>query len=272
MMIGAANAKRVLDLLRKLDLYAEQKLKVGSGLTRENQAHFPLENVMKIRLAIDANRGILDQYLVDNADNLDRSDAQLIASWRFAIRTNFTVVRALKSGCILSGNDGKYYQVLGLNQPFEEVVHGRLPAFILTTLLPFGDKITYDGMVSTYPVFIGGGMRRNFNDEYSYARRHGQIITTLLPESAEPAPVKSAVPTACEHRSAVRSLADKADKLRGGGTRPLHSPALAMLRWSTALAASCLEDKPDVDHIRKQLGQISKAFKQIDRVIWEGQV
>lgn len=176
------------------------------------------------------------------------------------------MVRCLKAGAILVYQ--KHYQVLGWYDSVEDLLYGAtLPTMVETTLLPIGDKITYDGILLRFNIHFGSGSRKNLNEEYSYARRHGQILTSFNPV---PAPARPVPPTTSDHRPAVQAIQQAAEKLRGGGTRPLHSPALAMLRWSAQLAASSLEDAPDPQDIRKQLGQIRKAFTQIDRILYEG--
>ena len=43
------------------------------------------------------------------------------------------------------------YMVKGLNSPIDEVIlYNRLPYLAMTTLLPFKDKIIYDGILSSY--------------------------------------------------------------------------------------------------------------------------
>ena len=83
------------------------------------------------------------------------------------------------------------YGVLALSQPFEELIGPYLPVLTQTVLLPFKDMIVYDGLMSSYNISFGPGIRRNLNEDFKEAKaRHG--IVTSLPMSDEPLPAESA--------------------------------------------------------------------------------
>ena len=48
-----------------------------------------------------------------------------------------------------------------------------------TVLLPFGDRIIYDGIFHTYNVHAGPNMRRGINEQYSEIKAKKGIISTL---------------------------------------------------------------------------------------------
>ena len=82
------------------------------------------------------------------------------------------------------------YGVLALSQPFEELIGPYLPVLTQTVLLPFKGVIVYDGLMTSYNVSFGPGIRRNLAEDFKTAKdRHG--IVTSLPVSATPLPVKS---------------------------------------------------------------------------------
>ena len=77
------------------------------------------------------------------------------------------------------------YGVLALSQPFEDLIGPYLPVMTETVLLPFKDKIVYDGLMSSYRISFGPGIRRSLNESFKQAKlRHG--IVTTLPMSNEP--------------------------------------------------------------------------------------
>jgi hypothetical protein len=58
-----------------------------------------------------------------------------------------------------------------------------------SVLLPFKDKIVYDGLITSYHISFGPGIRRSLNESFKEAkRRHG--ILTSLPMSDEMLPQK----------------------------------------------------------------------------------
>lgn len=266
MTVDEKTARRIRDLLMALDRFADQELKMGLGLHTSNPKDVSAEAIFKLRKQLFGEREVIDRFVERNPARLGREDLELVGSWREAVRGEMFLVKSLKSGAILNYKE-TFYQVLGLYQPLEEVVGMRPPLLVEALLLPLGEQIISDGLISSYPIHLGGGIRKNLNESYARARRQGLVRTSLL---SQPVPVPVARVEANPHRETVREMAARADRLRGGATHPLHTPALAMLRWGTALAASCLEEHPDPQEIRKQLSQITKAFKQVDQILWEG--
>jgi hypothetical protein len=85
------------------------------------------------------------------------------------------------------------YGVLALSQPFEELVGPYLPVLTHTVLLPFKGMIVYDGLMTSYRISFGPGIRRSLNESFKEAKaRHG--IVTSLPMSKEPLPPKTPKP------------------------------------------------------------------------------
>jgi hypothetical protein len=80
--------------------------------------------------------------------------------------------------------------VLALSQPFKDLIGPYLPVLTQTVLLPFKGVIVYDGLMSSYNISFGPGIRRSLNESFKDAKaRHG--IITSLPMSHESLPVKA---------------------------------------------------------------------------------
>ena len=134
----------------------------------------------------------------------------------------FYVFRELKKYTVFLSTDKQpvAYGVLALSQPFEDLIGPHLPVLTQTVLLPFKDRIVYDGLMSSYNVSFGPGIRRNLNEDFKTAKdRHG--IVTSLPMSA--------TPTACEsaESQARPEAAVEGGKGRvAGGDRRADRPVL----------------------------------------------
>jgi len=77
------------------------------------------------------------------------------------------------------------YGVFPLSQPFEDLIGPHLPVLTQTVLLPFKGVIVYDGLMSSFNISFGPGIRRGLNESFKEAKaRHG--IITSLPMSNEP--------------------------------------------------------------------------------------
>jgi hypothetical protein len=69
-----------------------------------------------------------------------------------------------------------------------------LPVAVQAVLLPFDGKIIYDGLLNTYSVTFGSGIRRSLDIASRNAQEREGIITSLLPLTSPK-----------EERSAIRS-------------------------------------------------------------------
>ena len=107
------------------------------------------------------------------------------------------------------GSPKKAYGVLALADPFEELVGPYLPRLIHAVLLPFKDKIIYDGLLSGHNITFGGGVKRRLNEEYKEAKEAFGIITSL-PEGELP-PKKPKTQT----KTLVRLVKNRSDACQG---------------------------------------------------------
>ena len=83
--------------------------------------------------------------------------------------------------------------MLALASPFEEVVGPYLPVLVKGVLLPINGRIIYDGLLSTYRITFGPGIRRSLNADFKRAKDTYGIITSL-PEGSMPPVVKKKAP------------------------------------------------------------------------------
>ncbi len=69
-----------------------------------------------------------------------------------------------------------------------------LPVYIQTVLLPFGKRIIYDSLLTTYNVSFGPGIRRRLKEAYRNATEREGILTSLLPTApANPGELRSQI-------------------------------------------------------------------------------
>jgi hypothetical protein len=116
----------------------------------------------------------------------------IVRSWRHLVHGKFYVFRELARFTVFLTTTAPpiAYGVLALSQPFEELIGPYLPILTQTVLLPFKGVIVYDGLMSSYNISFGPGIRRNLNQDFKEAKaRHG--IVTSLAMSDEPLPVKA---------------------------------------------------------------------------------
>src|SRR6516164_230255 len=146
----------------------------------------PPEVRLKVRNAFLQHIDLLQAFVDENPAHLTNDELDIVRSWQHLLHGKFYVFRQLKKYMVfLSMPDPAIaYGVLALWQPFEELVGPYLPVLAETVLLPFKGMIVYDGLMSSYRISFGPGIRRSLNESFKEAKaRHG--IVTSLPMSKE---------------------------------------------------------------------------------------
>jgi len=193
MQVSHDDGKLFYDLYAALLSFVNGKLKVIPEQFSDSRGYtaMPPAKRLAVRDAFYKHRDLLDQFVQENPAELSADELTIVTSWKHAVVGQFFIFRYLSKHAIFLSSDGspkKAYGVLALADPFEELVGPYLPRLINAVLLPFKDKIIYDGLLSGHNVTFGGGVKRRLNEEYKEAKEVFGIITSL-PEG-EPAPRK----------------------------------------------------------------------------------
>jgi hypothetical protein len=147
-----------------------------------------VEKRVKVRDALHAQPELIDEFVQLNPFGFDTEELEIVQSWKCALVGSFYVFRYLKRYTVfLSGaEEPRAFGVLALADPMEAVIGPDLPVLAQTVLLPFKDRIVYDGLFATYPILFGGGIKRMLNDTYKRAKANFGIITSLPIGCQEP--------------------------------------------------------------------------------------
>jgi hypothetical protein len=180
------------DLYWPLLYYANKTLEVLENVeSPKDISRCSLKDVTKLRYQLFDQPELIDDFIQENPMSLSRQDLDIIASWKHCLKGRFLIVRHLKKYTVfLDAEDPpRAYGVLGLYTPLKELIDSsNLPVFVEAILLPFENKIVYDGILSPSNIIIGKGISRGFDDKYNEAKMRFGIITALPfhPEKAEP--------------------------------------------------------------------------------------
>ena len=179
--------------------FVNQRLKVipGSLATLAEFADLTPEVQMKVRDALLANVELIESFVAENPVNLPEAELDIVRSWRHMVTGKFYVFRELKKYTVFLSNDKPpvAYGVLALTQPFADMTGTDLPILTQAVLLPFKDKIVYDGLLARYRMTFGPGIRRSLNESFKEAKMRQGIVTSL-PISAEPTAPAAIAPKA----------------------------------------------------------------------------
>ena len=137
--------------------------------------------VKEIAEAAWSDTSLIGEYLAAQGSALPPEHQAILKSWERCISGRFVLERNLKNGGILiSLDDESVYQVRGIKSSLEEMYYYHpLPVMMEATLLPFKGIIITDGLIGTMNIFIGSGMKKQFKDIYTAAKRRKQIVTKL---------------------------------------------------------------------------------------------
>jgi hypothetical protein len=166
-------------------------------VSEERGELLPLSDELHLRNALWADDTLHERFISVNPAGLSSADLAVVTSWRYRLAGFFYIVRTLKKYTFFLSEDAppRAYGVLGLSSPLEELARGPLPVMAQTVLLPFEDKIIYDGLLQWYAVVFGPGIRTRLNTEYRNAQEREGIITTLEPANhpVDPQKMRTAV-------------------------------------------------------------------------------
>ncbi|HVX13659.1 MAG TPA: DUF6398 domain-containing protein [Pirellulales bacterium] len=180
-------------LHRTLMFFVNQRLQViaDDPTSPEEFASLSPEVRLKVRDALLTHTDLIEKFAEENPAHLADKELAIVRAWQHLVHGTFYVFRELKKYTVFlsSAKQPVAYGVLALSQPFEDLVGPYLPVLTETVLLPFKGRIVYDGLMSSYNVSFGGGIRRSLNESFKEAKaRHG--IVTSLPMSNETLPAK----------------------------------------------------------------------------------
>jgi hypothetical protein len=140
------------------------------------------EQIQELREVCYGNLDLLDDFIAANPDHLPAGHLEIARTWHHLKQDTFILFRYLKKYTIFLEDERppKAYGVLGLRSDFDEIISMRPPVMVEAVLLPFRDKIIFDGLIQTYRIRLGGNIRRRLNGDYRHAKERFGIITSLL--------------------------------------------------------------------------------------------
>ncbi|HMP57772.1 MAG TPA: DUF6398 domain-containing protein [Gemmatales bacterium] len=199
MLLEPQEVELFFRLHRALMFFVNQRLKVipNEVASPEEFAALSPEVRLKVRDALSTNLDLIESFVGENPADLSDDELAMVRAWRHLVTGRFYVFRELKKHTVfLTMTDPAIaYGVLALSQPFEELIGPYLPVLTQTVLLPFKGVIVYDGLMSSYNISFGPGIRRSLNESFKNAKtQHG--IVTSLPMSDKQVPAKSPKPKA----------------------------------------------------------------------------
>lgn len=156
--------------------YSEMK-SLKKTLDFEEFKKQPLQTKFEARNYFNNNGYLLDKYISNNKNELTTDEIIILQGFKKKITGDFVLFKALKSYTIFIDTNNNIYGVHSLSDPLNEML--LMPVLANMTILPFRDKIIYDGFINSYNMYIGSNMRSDYKDLLNKKRKEGTILTAL---------------------------------------------------------------------------------------------
>ncbi len=133
----------------------------------------------KCRETLFEDEDIIDEYISSNFDHLTTDQIKILVGFKKKIRSSFIIFKCLTNYAIfIDTKDNRFYAVKALGDSFDKFFNN-FPVSISTTLIPFKDKIIYDGFIKSSGVYYGRNMTETMNEDYKKAKHNKKILTSL---------------------------------------------------------------------------------------------
>jgi hypothetical protein len=236
-------------------------------LTNEEYKDLETNDKLAVREALYKDNGLIDLYVDKNPDELNNAELDIVRGWKLRIYGDFFLERYLRRYAIFMGEKA-VYAVYGLFDPFDHMYHpGNLPLRVRTALLPFKGKIVFDGVMGSYNIHFGSGVRGRLREQYLSAKQNDQILESLDPEKNH-SQKKSRSKVEKDWRNEIDALRNQAQKLSTGASTPIIQAAIfKLVRASLEMAHESVHRPDQLNELWKHLKKVNLAQKQIQAVL-----
>jgi hypothetical protein len=183
MALPLEEVKLFFRLHRTLMWLVNRRLQVldQEAATPDDFSGLPAETRIKVHEALLGHRELIDAFADENPFQFSEEDLAIVRSWKHLVTGRFYAFRQLAKYMVFLTSEEPViaYGVVALFDPFEDLIGPYLPWMVRTTLLPFRDRIVYDGLIASYNIEFGPGIRRSLNESYQRAKERFGIVTQL---------------------------------------------------------------------------------------------
>lgn len=175
-------------LYYSLLIYVNQKFGLFAGVSgSEEMSELTPLQVTELRQQLYTHPYLFDLFAEENPLKFSPDLLQIVSTWHNFISGRFYIYSYQKNYAVLIDDrpPSKAYGVLALDCPFPELVGSVLPVMVETVLLPFKNKIIYDGTLQAYPFYLGLSIKGSLTETYHHAVEKFGIIASLTDLKAE---------------------------------------------------------------------------------------
>jgi hypothetical protein len=273
MNLSTQDAQLFFKLFLAILAFTNRQLNVLPNVSKPTDLHgLGTERTAKIRDALYVRPELFDRFIAENPEGFTTDELKIIASWKHRVSGEFYLMRYLKKYDVFmpAKKAAHLYGVLGLFDPIEVVVRDQPPPVLLkTTLLPFKGQIIYDGIVASYTVLFGKGIRTDLDATYNRQKQKEGIVEQLVNEEGEPElrtslKERASQPTP-DWKPAIAEIVAQVNKMRRADT-PEQMAALGLLRAAAHLAQATFDQSNETGI---DLKQVRRALSRLETVLYQ---
>lgn len=188
--------KRELDLFGTLFSeflqFAEGKLKPKQRVDLNMPKEVLHETMIRLRDAAFKKHNLMDAFVKENPGNHSPEELAVVLQWKHARVGWFYIIRCMKHRAEFLGSAETFrltkelFLVHSRGVAFDQIVQTPLPVFVRTGLLPFKDKIVFDGVMEFIGKDLGDEVREMMLGCYRHLKQDVGVITSLPDERVVP--------------------------------------------------------------------------------------
>lgn len=114
---------------------------------------------------------IVLEFCLGNSKKYTKEELKIAERFKDGIRDMFVIIKYEKEyTALMSMNTKKVYMIKGLNDNIDNTIsNSNLPYLVQTTIIPFKNILTYDGLLSSPQIKIGNNIHKSIEREYDKA-------------------------------------------------------------------------------------------------------
>ncbi len=180
MILPKEDADLFFKLMNVLLFFTNKKYPVIENLTSPDIRGRDIQDIARLHEKLFSHTDIITSFVSENPFLCSKEERDIISTWRNFVGGNFFVCFDSSGKAIFldSKKEPRAYEVYGLYEDIRDMVPFE-PFYLATHLLPFKDKIVYSGLLNSFNVHLGGGMKKSILLELQMAKSEYGIISSL---------------------------------------------------------------------------------------------